>query len=328
MITLITGLPGHGKTLYTIAHFKAFAERENRPVYYFGISDLSLPWIPLEDATKWFECEPNSIVIIDECQRIFRPAGPQAAIPKHIEMLETHRHGGIDLVLLTQQPGLLHKNVRQLVGDHRHLVRLWGRQKATVHKWPECHMNTQSRASSTKETFAYPKEAFDWYKSAEVHTVKRSVPLWYYLIFICPILGFAGFGGVVWWAWHNSHKPAEVHQSNPGAVSPAAVGSGSPGGTFEQGVHRVSRQEYFENYEARVSGLAHTAPAYDEVTKPVRAPYPAACVVMGKVCRCYTNQATLLDTSDDMCRGIVKTGYFVAWKEEGGVVPAPGTSSK
>lgn len=327
MIILITGLPGHGKTLYTVATFKRFAELEGRPVYYHGISDLALPWTQLEDPTKWYEVEPNSIVILDECQRIFRPAGPGSAVPKHIEMLETHRHGGIDLVLLTQQPSLVHKNVRQLVGDHRHLVRLWGRSKATVHKWPECHMNTQARKDSTRETFKYPKEAFEWYKSAEVHTHKRSVPAWYYLLFIMPVLGLALFGGVIWWAWHNSHKPADSHQMQasavPGQIAPGAVGQGG-----QQSARPMTRAQYFEQFEPRVAGLAHTAPIYDDVTKPVRAPYPAACVQMGKVCRCYTKQGTQLDTGDDLCRGIVKTGFYVAWDEErnrdsGQVVSAP-----
>lgn len=320
MITLITGLPGNGKTLYTIAHFKEFAEREGRPVYYHGINDLTLPWTQLDDPQKWYEVEPNAIVILDECQRIFRPMAPGAGVPKHIEMLETHRHGGIDLVLLTQQPSLVHKNVRQLVGDHRHLVRLWGRPKATVHKWPECHMNTQARKDSTRETFVYPKEAYEWYKSAEAHTHKKSIPLWYYLLFICPLLGVLLFGGVVWWAWSNAHKPVE-QKSQLGQVNqPGQIQQGGYQGGQQSS--RMTRKEYFEGMEPRVAGLAHTAPIYDEVTKPVRAPYPAACVSMGKTCRCYTTQGTQLDTGEDLCRGIVKTGYYVAWREEGRDAPA------
>jgi len=48
MITLITGLPGNGKTLYTISFVKALAEKENRPVFYSGITDLALDWTEIE----------------------------------------------------------------------------------------------------------------------------------------------------------------------------------------------------------------------------------------------------------------------------------------
>lgn len=35
-------------------------------------------------------------------------------------------------------------------------------------------------------------------------------------------------------------------------------------------------------------GSVYSAPTYDEVTKPVYVPYPAACVVFRDECRCYS----------------------------------------
>ena len=43
MITLITGLPGAGKTLFTIADVMAMAEKDNRQVYFSGIADCRVP---------------------------------------------------------------------------------------------------------------------------------------------------------------------------------------------------------------------------------------------------------------------------------------------
>ena len=37
MLTLITGQPGNGKSLYTIAHVEEMRKAESRPVLYFGI---------------------------------------------------------------------------------------------------------------------------------------------------------------------------------------------------------------------------------------------------------------------------------------------------
>ena len=50
--------------------------------------------------------------------------------------------------------------------------------------------------------------------------------------------------------------------------------------------------EWLVQQEPRVHGLAFRAPAYDEVTKPVVAPYPATCICSSTQCRCYSQQGT------------------------------------
>jgi len=79
-----------------------------------------------------------------------------------------------------------------------------------------------------------------------------------------------------------------------------------------QGGHKnqpMSTQEYIASFQPRVSGFPHTAPRYDEVSKPVTAPYPAACMSMGQRCECYTQQGTKMETSPDICAFIVRRGY-------------------
>lgn len=73
--------------------------------------------------------------------------------------------------------------------------------------------------------------------------------------------------------------------------------------------------EYVKQFQPRVPGLAYTSPVYDEVTKPVRAPYPAACVQGASRCQCYTQQGTKLEVPKDLCQGIVAGGFFMAWDE-------------
>ena len=48
------------------------------------------------------------------------------------------------------------------------------------------------------------------------------------------------------------------------------------------------------------------------------APYPAACVHMGKTCKCYSQQATLLQVSGAVCLQIVAQGFFVDWQDRQG----------
>lgn len=137
MITLITGLPGACKTLYTLNYVKAKAEKEGRPVYYNGIPELTLPWEMIDDPEKWYELPEGAIIVIDECQRVFRPRASSAAVPMHVEKFETHRHRGYDIFLITQHPMLLDGNVRRLSGQHFHCVRTFGMQRATIHEWQQ-----------------------------------------------------------------------------------------------------------------------------------------------------------------------------------------------
>lgn len=307
MIEQVTGLPGAGKTLITLVRTKQLAEKENRQVYYNGIPDLKLPWIELEKGEDWYRVPSGSIVVIDEAQRVFRPRANGSQVPEHVAKLETHRHLGIDLILITQHPMLLDTNVRRLVGRHIHTVRAFGAKFATLHEWPQVKENCdKSRVDSIESKWFYPAQAFDWYKSAEVHTHKRKIPFRVWLLLLLPLLLAATiYAGYSWWKGSNqrttdSMKKATGISTAPAGQQPVALKLG-----------------YFDNYKPRVEGLSHTAPVYDEVTKPVRAPYPAACVdLKSKGCRCYTSQATRLDVPKSLCQQIAVTGFFMEWDEK------------
>src|SRR5690606_3202457 len=126
--------------LYALDWLRQKAAKEGREVYYDGIKDLKLPWIE-HPATEWMKLPPNSIMVIDECQRHFRPRANGSVVPPCIAEMETHRHLGIDLVLITQHPMLLDQNIRRLCGLHFHVVRKWGTHAATVHEWPNIKDN-------------------------------------------------------------------------------------------------------------------------------------------------------------------------------------------
>lgn len=307
MIEQVTGLPGSGKTLITLVRTKQLAEKENRQVYYNGIPDLKLPWIELDKGEDWWKVPSGSIVIIDEAQRVFRPRANGSQVPEHVSKLETHRHLGIDLILITQHPMLLDTNVRRLVGRHIHTVRAFGAKFATLHEWPQVKENCdKNRADSIEHKWFYPKQAFDWYKSAEIHTHKTRIPARMWVMLALPFLLAATiYAGYSWWKG-SSERTSESMKKATG-ISTAPIG--------QQPV--ALKLGYFENYKPRIEGLAHTAPVYDDVTKPVRAPYPAACVdLKSKGCRCYTSQATRLDVPKHLCQQIASTGFFMEWDEK------------
>lgn len=318
MIKLQTGLPGSGKTLNTLWRIKHKAEKEGRPVYYSGITDLKLPWIELDDPTKWYECEANAIIIIDEAQRVFRPRGNGAAVPEHVAKLETHRHLGIDLVLITQHAMLIDSNVRRLCGKHYHSVRQFGQQKARVLEFESVKENPlTAKGSGQEHVFRYPKEAFEWYHSAEVHTHKKRMPWRFYLLFILPPLALGMIGYTAKWMYDRTQGVpigGDAQQTdNPNRkpnATPHTPPSSGPGRTREG---KLTTAQYIQERQPRIDGLAFSAPMYDEVTRPTQAPYPAACVDLKGECRCYTQQATRLQMPAHLCKAIVKDGFFMTW---------------
>lgn len=318
MITLITGVPGSGKTLRALAEVKALAEKDSRPVYYSGINELALSWLEI-DPSKWFEAESGAIIVIDECQTVFRPRGNAAAVPEAVARLETHRHAGHDLFLITQHPMLIDPNIRRLVGRHLHVSRRFGLSRATILEFPSCKDQPLSKmADARRHEWAFPKEAYSWYKSAEVHTHKISLPPKFIILLLIPFV----LGAIVWFMydrWEAKIKPAAmpvatpVYGGPPGVVRPV-VPTLEPLPTTRDYPNQSLKSEKSRtvaDYNPRVQGLPHTAPVYDDLTKPTRVPLPAACVDIRGACKCYTQQGTILSVHKELCLEIVKKGYFV-----------------
>lgn len=320
MIELITGLPGNAKTLYTIAHVKAWAERESRPVYYHGIPELTLDWQQI-DPEKWMECPPGAIVVIDEAQKVYRNRSVGAQPPEHVKALETHRHLGIDLVFITQHPMLIDPSVRRLTQTHKHMVRIWGMQASTVHKWDAVRDNCDkpaARRDSEKTKWVFDKSVFKLYKSSELHTVKRSIPLRAKLLLLVPVLLFASG----WYVYRTLvHKPAPAPVA--AVAGPAAPAHEVPGQTVSADPSSkpfdpvADARQFVAMNTPRVEGLPQTAPKYDELTKPVRVPVPAACIQRGSAtsgaevsCKCFTQQGTPMDVKFNMCLEFARNGFF------------------
>lgn len=323
MITLITGVPGSGKTLYTLWHLLERVEAENREllkqgrelrqVFTNGVKGLNGPvadWQALDDPKKWMDCPTGSIIVIDECQTVFRPRGAGSHVPEYIAALETHRHHGLDIYLITQHPMLVDQNIRRLVGRHFHVVRKFGMQRAVVHEWGSTHEITQRNLlSAQRHQFSFPREVFDYYQSSEMHTHKAKIPKRVWFLLATPLI----IGALVWFAWTKMQDVGHGVQSGAVASSFAPVSENKAAA-----VVRASEgpEAYIASYTPRLPGMPWTAPAYDEVTRPTEAPYPVACLKSGKACRCYDQQENRIAVTEGFCSDFIERGMFVAWKAQ------------
>lgn len=318
MLYLVTGANGAGKTLNTLKWIRERSVKENRPVCHNGRfepvegGELS-SWQKI-DAKDWQAQPDGTIFLIDECHNDFplRPAG--STPPEYVRMLAEHRRRGFDFYLVTQHPQNIDVFVRRLIGSpgwHRHLKRTFGADLVSVLEWPAVNPQCEKDGSGSSGSVtmqAFPKEVYGWYRSASLHTGKKRIPKSVWILGACallvPFLGYLAFTSV--YSNVTKHaKPADAVEAGPGTPAAPPV---SPAGRI------MTAMEYIDQRKPRLPDFAHTAPAYDDVTKPTEAPYPAACVQMGKTCKCYTQQATLLQVTGAVCLQIVAQGFFMDWK--------------
>jgi len=342
VLTVITGLPGSGKSLWSIAHLLEKFKGSDRQVYVSGIPDLKVPgWLELENPTQWMTLPSGSVVLVDEAQRFWRNRARTATVPAHTAALETHRHGGYDLFLITQHPKLLDPAVCELCGRHIHIKRKFGMHLAQVLEWPEIRWDP-SRAfrDAVVSTFKYPREVFALYRSADMHTHKRSIPMRLYMMVFLPILAIGAlvYSSLSWWKSHVEEPVAAASEKKQSAVDGAAK-SAQPGPTRVSSVgapggrpgRALTREEWLDERNPRLAELPHTAPIYDRVMQAKVAPQPSACVSSGSRCTCYTGQATVIaGMSDSLCRDIVRHGWFDATAQSvwGPGVVGPGAGSR
>lgn len=317
MITVITGLPGNGKTLFALWFIKKYADSENRPVYYSGISDLLLPWTLIEPE-KWLDLPPGAIMVIDEAQFVFPKKPNGASLPEFYSKLAIHRHKGIDIFLITQHPGMIDAFVRKLVGRHFHAVRKFGMQRSTIYEWGAINDAPTSLASQKAAIplrWSFPSEVYGWYKSAEAHTVKRSIPakLILAVLFVVAVVCFGFYMLKMYQRRAGIGVEPSVADASVSASSTA--GSRSAGGAYVDPM--ADARAFVHMNTPRIKGIAHTAPKYDELTKPKRVPVPAMCVSSAKHCKCFTQQATPIDVDPGACRDFARDGFFQEFDPDG-----------
>lgn len=339
MLYFRTGKPGNGKTLFCIDEVRAMAK--GRRVYYDGIEltekgKRELGWVEFASVEKignvreledgrlrlWPNIPDGSVVIVDEVQRYWRQRKQGSDVPRAVQAIETHRHFGLDLFFITQDPTLVDVNVRKLAWEHKHIKRIFGTQSATIYTWKQKVASVGSDKEyegCLSETWPYAKDVYELYKSAEVHTATKQLP-YRQLFYIAA--GVGGLAFAIWWVSWSFQKDArggDVEGGAPEVAERAApargrAGRAAVGGWFWEASARSPRLEAYAN----------SAPLFDELQRVRSQPRVAGCmrldtVVDGRVsvdCRCTTGQGTRLEMTVRECVRLVRVGWFDPTREE------------
>lgn len=313
MIYILTGSPGAGKTLSAMEWMERIQrETPGRRIYAANVDGLTLPGVlPLDDdgVLSWHQsCEKDSIIFVDEAQRYWRAqrsGEPSAAI---IEM-ETHRHDGIDIVLMTQHPTFLHANIRKLANVHIHLI-AFSKSSALRYEWRECHDDIQDsslRQNGEFKEWPYPTRLYQFYKSASLHTKTAKRPwkmvLARWTLRVLAVVAVVVLGVVGWRIYHGGKV---IDEARAGGISSSSPRAASPSG--RRVTSDMTPAEYVELQRPRVPTQPWSAPLYDGQSVTQHPQVWCIAVVPPGGCRCITEQGTRYTMPDADCRTLAAGG--------------------
>nr|DAY37029.1 MAG TPA: zonular occludens toxin [Inoviridae sp.] len=335
MITLITGSPGAGKTLYMVSMLAKNKEFEGRRIFVDGIPDLKIDNVEpfpegcgIHNLHEWVKDEDyqGAIFVVDEAQRFFPPRSGNTKAPELVEFLHVHRHYAIDLYLITQMPARIDKNVRDLVGAHYHIQknRLGGRTKLY---WDYCANNPRAEVRNAHASvYKMDKSVFNLYRSAVEHTkIKQPKTRWLWGLPLAVVVAvfsamsafnqLFGAGGVapVSKVEKVQEKAGNVQElpvvdlgdARSSAISGAAEKVGNDVRNAVAGERGLSP----EMFVPAIPEMVESKPIYDQVRQVKQYEYATACISGKSGCSCYTDQGTKVkEISNKLCLEYVKDG--------------------
>lgn len=202
MITVITGTPGAGKTLYAISKLlmqlvgtvvkQTQADGtvvEHPRTIYTNIKGLLIDHELVQDdgpegLRSWHTwAKPGAVIVVDEFQRTWPPRPNGSKIPEEIAALDTHRHMGVDFILICQNLLNADRHIHGLTNRHLHVRRMANMPVAVVYEWDHASRGLLFKNALSKTPFKYSSKVYKLYRSAELHTKQpRSLPFVLWLV--------------------------------------------------------------------------------------------------------------------------------------------------
>lgn len=325
MITLITAGPGMGKTALAVSML--MDEYKGRPIFT-NINGLTLDHSPLPRVDDWttettnnqgtaeykFTFPPGAIIVIDECQHFFRPRAAGSKVPPYVQAFETHRHTGVDFVLITQGTRLIDYNLRSLIkgGRHIHLHQSFFTRYRLERN--ECidEDDKASRNLASRRKYKLPSHVFPLYKSSELHTKppRARLPIQAYIL-AGSAVAMVTIGGFLYNRMDKKFDP-----------DPAAMVGGTGAAQPPQGPLTERHTDAPSIPNRIVEALTPTddhnplsAPLYSSLAPPIVPPEVQGCISSKRACNCYSQQQTPIWMPEEQCRQRAAGLYYDPYRQ-------------
>lgn len=312
MLYMITGLPGHGKTLNTIKFIKENPDFEGREVFYNGIPELSYDdWHEFEDADKWYDLPDGAVIIIDECQRVFPVTRAGSDVPQKIREFETHRHHGWDVFLLTQDPMLAHSHVRRLVGKHIHFFRPMNGRMITRYQWDQIAnpKDYHDKKQADSQVIKLDKKYFGVYKSTVLNTHKFKLPK--KLLLLPLVIGLVIYCVYFIFSFLQSKQNPDEASTDSSTLEQIHDQTYIPSSAKDQIKNAPVYSNPYEPslYQPRLINRPDTAPIYDSLFNVVSKP-DIHCISNNNLkCLCYDQQMIKYQMDWQSCKAVMAGSF-------------------
>jgi len=343
MLTLISGVPGTGKSLFLVDRLAFFSDWRDRQVFIDGIPGINQDVIPHTrlpfEGTLWdFELEldgtrklneetgsyirttsrfgictaanwpdwmmPGDLLVVDECQRHYRTRSTGAKVPLSVSELEVHRSRyGVDLVYTTQKPSIIDSNVKAQVGQYFYIREGWFGRYLYEASEVFNHESRTERGLQRRSRYRLPKRSFSFYISAPTHNKKTRKLP--FVVFLFPLILIA-IGYLMFLSYQSFDKKRHPERY-VSAVSSELASASKPPNIAAGSV--VVKPLSLASYQPVIPGRPETAPVFDSVRHVSVMPLVSACLRTASKCVCYTQQATRLqDVTQERCNQILDAG--------------------
>lgn len=304
-ITIVTGVPGSGKTLLTVSELlrgivgttvpaqdKDGKAIEIQRTVYTNINGLLLDHelidgneeAGLRGWHKW--AKPGALICYDEFQKVWPPRPNGSKVPDDIQALDTHRHMGVDFILVCQHLMNVDRHILGLCDRHMHVRRVANMPLSVVYEWDHASRSLLYKNALTKRPWRFPKDAFKLYKSAEIHTKqRRKMPglVWFIL---------AGLVGAAWAAPAAFSRISDRMDPTKNATLQAVAQdhkAAAPGAVVA----------------TAAAGSEPVAPGQPGQAEPVEI---SGCVYqVNKGCSCFTAAGRKVEVQEDICTALEAT---------------------
>lgn len=323
MITVITAVPGSGKTLSAVEMIVQYV-KEGRRVYtniplLYSDPDPNNPdsrphllidpsgklVFPLPENDDWQLAPVGSVVIYDEAHNFF-PATAKAGTvtDDRLLALRQHRHTAYDLIYITQDATFVHHDIRKLCGRHIALYRGHGSSVVAKYIWSHYESDPNDRKAQERAqmvVWALPSKLFPLYKSTIENTHKFKLTKKF--VFVTALVFFAVFfSGYRLYSWFSSSSSSLDSDSLPSVSqtvsSVSRETSSSP--VSSPNVKKDSKE---------LATIVDVVPSFSREYILSTAPpaYPLeGCISYKDSCQCFDKNGYTLEMSVSMCRDVMK----------------------
>lgn len=283
MITLVSGVPGAGKTSFAVSELLRSDKRKltyGCPVK--GIEELEKPE---------FEDLKNCCILVDEAHTIMG-TGMQGLV----NFLTVHRHNNLDFILTTQDFSLLNRKILPLIGKHHHLslTPLGERRILSWDRYGNPRSKSDVAAAQTKMA-SVDRSNWDKFDSvtngAEMPEVRKSKkPKIYFVVFFLLVILI---GSLIFFG---SFSPVSSYYSHTVEI-PEASDAG------KQEVQEEKQNFRSENFNLPKVPENPLPQSFMETPSPGKNEDDeiVGCVKSEKTCNCYNSKAQKVAVPVDYC---------------------------